>query len=441
MFVLKGFISHSQFASNALGVVAPIGEISTQSLTYAREIGLYKSTGISTDISLTTFMTAMDAVPQQLTQDIVDHAVTIAKHIYDRSIAAHGEIYADELLNNLIDTFGSVAENFACGEIVNDGTVWMPEWLEWKNTSIASVNTSDNAFKVWFADTSFQNQYDEYEIVVVPPFDNLDNFFRTGGEVDSLLSAITPSETMNRIQLAKNGYPETVIRAETYDYVDPYNADHKVPATWNVLIYGNAGNNIDAIADALINYILAHSAYTRDDWIKILPDLFRHTEFVIVPLWDQYAIPNRDIVAGIYSPITNLKRALALIKQVVVNYPGSHIDENVDVMSHPYKSLSLLAVGSPDNRNDWFKITDLFPDYINVSSTSIDFNRMSQTTQGWVNLLNDMLIGAEKMGFYTSLPVGMTKTVRNGVLYLVKRYGTVNYLIAAKVNTYANGTV
>lgn len=433
MYVLKGFISNAKFVSNMAGVVAPIGEISTQSLTYAREKGLYKSAA-SADITLTTFIAAQNEVAQVVSTDISDHIIGVAKFIFDRNAALQGQTFADELLVDLLTHFATSAEGFECGVMIDGGNgVWMPEWVTWKNKSIPGMD-AQNILKVWFADDSFKNQYDEYEIVVVPPTDRLDNFFQTGAQVQIMIDALTPSENMVQVQLAKGGYPESIIRSETYDYIDPYNNGHKIPVTWTVLIYGAGGDNIDAVNDALIDFVLAHSTHARDQWVGLMPDLFRRTEFILLPLWDQYAIPNRRIEAGIYSPITNLKRAQALIKQVVVNYPGSHIDDHVAVVGTPYKSLAMLAVGSPDNRNDWFRITDLFSDYIQEFSTSTDFNRMSNNTQGWVTMLAQMLITAEGMGRFTGVPSGMTKMVRDNTLYLVKRYANINYLVAAKSN-------
>lgn len=349
--------------------------------------------------------------------------------------AAGAPVVADELLNYLITTYAAVAENFECGANVEGDAVDGPEWVSWSNKSIAALGT--NTIKVWFSNDAFAAQYDDYEIIVIAPTPDLNDFFKTPTEVRLALAAQTPSMTMDRIQAAKDGYPETVVRAETFDYIDPFNAANKIPATWNVLIYGLAGNNVDAISDALIAHALANSTHTRDEWLPLVPDLFRRTEFIMIPMWDQYAIPNRIVEAGIYSPAVNLKRAVALIKQVtgdVVSYPEAHIDEYGNIMSHPYKSLQILSIGSPDNRNSWFEITDVFPDIIAVASTSLDFNRMAVPTKEWLTFLNQMLITAENMSRYSSVPVGYTKIVRNDVLYIVKRYGNINYLVAAKTS-------
>jgi hypothetical protein len=298
----------------------------------------------------------------------------------------------------------------------------------------ADANFPDNFIKVWFTDDAFRVQYDEYEIYVVPPTDVLDNFFQTGTNVEIMLKSMSMSAHTQRLQVAKQGYPETVIRTESFNYIDPANSNHIVPSLWGILIHGIAGNNDDSIKDALMAYILANSTHGRDDWIKILPDIFKRTEFILVPLWNKVAIPGLRVNVGIYSPQIKFSTALAKAKEVVSLYPGSHIDSHLTAMVHPYKSISILCIGSPDNRDAIYELPDLFPDLIAVASTSVDFNRMEEDTQNWATMLADMLYVAEEMGRYTTVPEGMMKLVRGGKLYLAQNFKNINYLVAAKTN-------
>ena len=137
---------------------------------------------------------------------------------------------------------------------------------------------------------------------------------------------------------------------------------------------------------------------------------------------------------GIYSGIVEWKTASDKIKAFVTQYPPEHIDANLMILPNPYKSLALLTVGSPDNRNGLFKINEIFTDYINVQSTSADFTRMSLSTQHWATLLERMLIVAETATLFTAVPVGMSKIVRNDILYITSRFEQINYLVATKAS-------
>jgi hypothetical protein len=431
MFALKGFISSAAFVDNNPGVTAKIGELSTQSATYSLHKGQYTSASIK-DLTLTSFLSEQDGVRMAVPVELVTHVLTIAQYVFNKTLTSSGEIYADELLQDLLSKFAANANTFACGEIITDGHYYVPEWLSWLPVNVGSVAAGE--VRIWFVDDSFKLQYDEYEIVVVPPIDNLDNFFKTGEEVQQMLAAITQADMAKRMQAAKNEQPETLFDAVMYNYVDRYNAANQYASYWGILGYGAASNNVDFQRDALTEFILANSTYSRDDWTKIFPDIFKRTEVIMVPSWYQSAVPDREVQAGIYSPVMKLTDSLAKLKGLVPSYPADHINSHAATMGHPYKSLSIMTVGGPDNRSELFEIIQLFPDYISVGTNSTDFNRMAQTTKDWLNMIADMLPVAEAMSAFSSIPLGMSRTTRDGVLYLVKSFNNINYLIAAKSN-------
>lgn len=429
MFALKGFAVHSQFANNALGVVNAIGEISTYSLTFSKEKKIYV-TDDHKPITLITFLLNQDGQDVELTPTQRDEYFAIIDWMYQKTLTTGGTMYPDEILNELITTFATTSEDFKCGEIVSDGHYQIPQWLSWRSKA-----TPDSYIRIWFVNEAFDAQYDEYEIVVVPPIDNVDDFFKSMSEVDALLKARTPSQSMDIIQDAKQGQPETILRAESYTWHNPIATAQTLAGTvWTVLIYGPAGNNIDSIKDALQKHILSHSTHTRDEWVVVFPDIFKRTEFILVPFWDHYALPNRLPVAGIYSPIANLIRSQAQIQLYAPDYPAAHINTHAAVMGHPYKSLALGSIGSIENRDNQYELLDVFPDWIAVSSTSQDFNRMSAHTRAWAELLFEMLLIAETMGPFTDIPRNYTRVVRQGLLYLVRTYDNIHYLVLAKTS-------
>lgn len=432
MYVQKGFISNTLFVNNTPANTAMLGELSPQSTTYSREKGYYGDNTVAPNLLLTSFISKDGSTNIAIPPLIAKQIIEVAGYVYNLTLNGQVDIGATMLLENLLTSYTGVASDFECGEMITDNVHTLPEWLSWKSS--ADPARPDNFIKIWFTDESFSQQYDEFEIYVVPPMDVLDNFFLTGSQVETALKALSSVEKTDRIQAAKEGYPETVVRTNTYDYIDPLNALHIVPSDWTVLIYGLAGDNVDSIKDALMEYILSHSSHGRDDWIKILPDIFKRTEFIVIPDWGSYAISNRELVKGIHSPQVNLIEANALIKKYATMYPLPHIDTHASTMGHPYRSLALMSIGSPDNRNNQYRLRDVFPDLIAVTSTSPDFNRMSKNTQDWASMLAVMLVEAEKMTRFTTIPQGMMKMVRDNVLYLTKSYKNINYLVVAKTN-------
>jgi hypothetical protein len=432
MYVLKGFVANALFANNNPGTVATFGELSTQSSTYTNSMGVYVASDVA-NLTLNTFLSATDGVTTALDATLKEQVLTIAQWLYTKSINTAGQLDADDLLTQLLTGFSSVASSFASGSMVNNGTYYMPEWISFTYNAL-----SGSFIKIWFCDASFQTQYDEYNITVVPPFSALDAVFFGGASVVKADAAASTWKTQTEtIQTARNGNPETSLVGMTYDYVDPTDSTNLIPTNWATLIYGTVGDNIDSIKSALQTYILANSTHTQSEWTAILPDIFKTTEFILVPRYDQYAIADRAIEAGVYSPITNIAAGIAEIAKYAFpasTYPSAHINSYACDMGHPYKSLNILSIGSNQNQNNQYQLTQLFADFIAVSTSSTDFSRMSTTTQAWAELLSELLIAAETATAYSSLPTGMTRLTRNGILYVVADYNNIQYLVVAKSN-------
>lgn len=427
MHILKGFATHSRFTDNTVLTVNEIGELSTYSTTFAKDKGFY-TRSVSNPVTVVSFLNKQDGVEVTLAPNIRDHVLSVVEEVYQNTVVKAGVIYADELLATLLTKFQAEASTFRCGPIVNDGTFYIPSWVSWK------PNFAESDIKIWFSDEAFKAEYDEFIIKVIPPIPNLNDFFKKASVVKELVEARDNATLMDSVQDAKNGFPETRIRSDLYDYVNPLDANIKIKTTWTVLIYGDAGNNIDSIKDSLMDYILSNSTYPREEWVKIFPDIFKRTEFIILPQWNKYAIEPRSVEAGIYSAFISNTDSLNALALAASAYPRAHINQYALSLTHQYKSLALSVVGSNENRDNLFALNQVFPDYINVSSTSLDFNRMSKDTRDFSELLLELIMVAEDMTEYSVIPRIMTKVKRNNKLYIVMSFKNIHYLVYAKSN-------
>lgn len=441
MYSSKSFANVALWMSNVPGTNSPIGELSPYGKSFSREVGTYEDPTVA-GFTLNNFKSATDGQgggPIQMPASVVNSTIGLLQFLVNTVSAQSGQIYSDELLTELVG-YGSThgISRISIGEVKQYGNVWTPEWIKFKRDSltIGSDTNVDNENTVWISAEAFETQYDEYQIVVVPPIDNLDLFFGTGTSVLNMIHAITTPQIIDRIQLKKEGFPSTVDRSDEYSYINPQNSAQTVKVNWPVIIYGPAGNNVDAIKDALVEYILAHSQHPRNDWATIFPDIFKRTEFIIAPLWHKYAIENRTQAAGVYSPVATLVEMDIFAKKMAPEYPDDHVSANVETVGWPYRSLNLAIVGGPDNREQKYKFHQIFSDYINVSSTHIDFNRMAPATVEWALAVADMIIRAETMNKYTVMPQGLMKMERDGILYIVKTFDNIQYLVATKRSTY-----
>jgi hypothetical protein len=437
---LKGFMAIDSLTVNTIGVVAPIGEISPLSLTYAKDKGTY-TTSTYASLMLYSFTSKYSATGAAAVPDLIAaQAFNITNWIYQKQTATGASTTQTAFLADFIAQYGASITAIDCGQMiqVNSG-LFFPEWVAWKNQSFAAQDPAfDNLNTVWFCDQSFQNQYDDYAITVVPPLSPIDQFFTGRGPVNAAIAATNYTTTTQAAQVAKAGYPETIITSLPFNYVDPLNPSlpaNYVPTNWTILIYGLAGNTSDNIRSAIQAYIAANSTHTLNEWKVIFPDIYKATEFYVFPRWNNYAIPAQILQAGTYSPIINLKKELDYLKAHLPIIDPTWIDNYTRVLPFNYKSLALLMISSVDNRVGAFSIDAVYPDIINVPTSDAMFESMGTSTKLWLLKISLMIMTAETVTTYSSTPTGMQKILRNNILYIASTINGIQYLVATKAST------
>lgn len=428
MLNVKGFVGIDRLTNNAVGIVGQLCELSTYAATFTTEIADYTNDTVP-DVHFFAMraVNETDGTSFELLEAKALHILTVAKWVFDYQVIHTSNYTKLDLANDLMIQFPELS-NVAVGDIVSDATAWLPESLAWDN-----VTLGDYRIKAWFSDQAFRNQYDEFKILTVPPLTPLDQFFGSPASVVAALGAVTVQTQIDKVDVAKAGHPETVLRAYQFNYVAPVTGA-LTPTTWYAVIYGLAGDNEDTIKQAFIEYILANSTHTEQEWVAILPDLFLSTEFTFVPLWELVAIPVMNLQAGMYSPIIDPRNIVDKATIAIPNYPPSQVEGFVRVMPVTFKSLQVMSVGGPQNRNNKYLITDYFPDYIDVGTQSTDFGRQSTETQDFSELLEELLIIAETMTPFTNMPAGKRRVIRGNNLYVGANLNNILYLVSAKTN-------
>lgn len=465
-YTLKGFVDFGAWANNSPSLVSNLGELSVYSQTYAKDRQLFggsTSGSTPTSVNLTVFASDDATLADQIVPpDYATALLGMASWIYAGALAGQFSADASIFQQAFVQQYSSVVKNVSVGVMAKlNGTtnVWAPTSLEFffaAASQTAPAFTANSRIRLWFSDQTFQAQFDEYDIEFLPPLANLDIFFQSAASIQTALGQVLLTDTMKGIALLRGTDPETVLDTKLFYWTDPTNAQNTIPTSWTYLIYGLAGNNTDAIKSALRAYILANSTHPQSDWQTIFPDIFSSTEFILTPLWSQTAIPNLTLSSGVYSPVVNANQAtnVAIETAAGTGYTAQFVGNYANVVPVPFKSMAMTAIGNPNNRGGIFEFAKRWPDYINVSSTSLDFDRMQPNTQGFCTLLGQMLNVAEGMTIGSDLPVGMTRILRpdatgNPILYLVATYNDVDYLMVSKnwmvskygLNTNTNGSV
>lgn len=431
---VQAFMSLPDMIRNEPNTVALLGELSPVAETYSRQRADYYD-GSVPGYRLTTFesidVTTGSYVTLDLTQ--VNQIMTITKSViqYVRSNARTYD--SSDFANTVIaNNAGNIAD-LRYGQRVDNGVISLCEWISWTSPS------GNYNIKIWLSDEAFKAQYENYTIVVVPPLSPLDHFFNFFSAVSTELDAVTAGVLDKHIELAGDEYPYTYLRLLSFDFVNVVNPTQKKSVLWPVLIYGAAGDNADSIKDAILDYILANSTHTKTEWEAIFPSIFKRTEFVLLPRFDKISIPNLTSMSALYGNFMEPAECVSFAKTACPFYPTSHVEANIFLMPFDFKALMIVTVAGTTNVDGKKKITDIYPDYIPVNTSALDFNRMTQPTRDWVYALSEMLIEAEKITPYSSVKRGMRRVTRNGKVFLSGLVNNVNYLVAVKYNDFYQG--
>lgn len=429
MLSIKGFVTISQYVNNTPGEVAILGELSTWSMTYTKERGEYISPAVP-GYKLHAFKSINESLVPQAVPDA--QATQTLQLVQAAVVYATGHIRPYDPLdfrNTLIGSFFGRISNLTLGAFIDNGALALPQYIEYVSTEF-----DGNLIKIWLADQSFQDQYDEYEIEVIPPLTPLDDFFGFYAAAATRLQERTMTDLTLDIQAIKDVHPETYLKIVEFNYYNRLNLAQSTKTNWALLIYGKAGDQIDKIKDALVEYILNNSTYARQDWAVIFPDIFKRTEFTFLPRWDLLSIPNLSLQSGLYRSMVDPVECVNFAVDAIDFYPNAWIQDNLTALPVDYKAIMLIAINGNDNVAENAELKDIFPDYIPVSSLHLDFDRMTVKTREWVLLLNELLITAETATLYSTIPGHLRRVIRSGSLYISVLYENVNYLVAAKSN-------
>lgn len=435
MYSLKGFVGIDGLPSKTPGITSAIGELSPKSSTYAKDYGNYTSPDYP-QYSLYSFKSATVSGAINIPAALQAQLWRIIDWAYKYQTASTAATTAVAFVAAMTTRFGAEANSIGCGNLITSGALKFPEYITWINPTLSTNDPSAGGLvKLWFADHSFRNQYDEYEIVVVPPVANVNVFMSTAQAVTAALATYTYANRVNAIQTAKGEFPETILVPRQFDFVDPANPANRITTDWTLIIYGEAGNNIDKIQQAIQNYLLTNSDYNAANWKAVFPDIYSSTEFYMLPRWKNIAIPSLTLQTGAYSSVVNPAKELAYVKAIFDDNPATFIDAHLSVIPTNYNSVELLVLADKSNELSELDIGNIFADLVNVPSSDTLFNMMSSKTRAWVTMIETVLIEAEKATAESTLPAGMSRVVRHNILFIAQEYNGINYLVATKNST------
>lgn len=447
MLDIQGFINITALIDNdADGAVAPVGEMSELSKTYAKNKQYFTKANLQVELVAFTYL--RDSLKVKVPSAFTDHILALTQWIYNQSILGNFKNDETEFQRLLVGQYQSTISAVQTGAMIPVNGNWFPRWISWKfevaDGQLENQADRENQITVWFADEDFNQDYTGWEIEVLMPILPVDTFMAIKSVVATAMAGFNLPDHHKKANEIRGEYPYTTILTNNYTWHDreDYNSTMVVPMT--VLIYGRAGSNPSRIKQALREYILANSNNGVIDWVKVFPEIFTTTKFTIIPGWSIRGIPNQEDIAAQYSPMLPYDFQVKAVskfgewKTLTVAEKNSGVVPlpTTEVASLPsvYKSLAAVAIAGPENDVRKASMYDVVPDYALIGTLNPDIARMSKATSEWVDLYFRALIAAEEYHPYnTSMDV--VKLVDDSdpnIYFWVFEYDNVEFRVLAR---------
>ena len=202
MYWLKGFVNIDALANNTPGSVAALGELSNISLSYSIEKGYFNRHDYE-KVEFVSFTSKKDTTVITAPAKYTDHIIKVAEWMYDQALAKKFTDDEEAFRVLLLAQYGSEIADFECGKMVTEKGIWLPSYIAWKY----DLAGEENLIRVWFSDAAFKAQYDDYQIVVVPPIEPVDTFQLTKAKVAEALAKFTVPDLHERVLAKTKGEP------------------------------------------------------------------------------------------------------------------------------------------------------------------------------------------------------------------------------------------
>lgn len=409
MLEYKAFVTKTNFADNESNATAPVGELSKIARSFSRDIKVFPNPSVP-EIILNMFSAHDTSNPDAYvppSEDDLTEMQSVAEWVITRGDLKLAPSDLPSYIDSITGHFVNMDGQFSVGNLVQLDGGWF--------ASSVSYESAGRNWRLWFGDAEFRAQYDEYYIETVFPVDNIDELHREYAHVQALLEQSTSTTMLSKIMQIEKEAPSTINKGQDYTWTDQSDASIRLPISFAVVIYGNAGNNIDVIREAIVQDILSKSIYDRSAWAKVLPELFSPNEMVFVPYWNSPLESYDPLEDDIYQSAVAPDDIKQLALDFTPNFSPAHIEAKVSLVPTLWRGIVMSAVPhEPANDDPSPTFSQLYPDYMLAKTTDPDFHRMEEPTREVVVIIFNLLTYAERYNDYFVLPENYSRTVRSG---------------------------
>jgi len=244
------------------------------------------------------------------------------------------------------------------------------------------IGSTQVTIKLWIDRNAFRTEYPISTIInLVPPLE-LATLLDPSTLADPISSAILSKAKTDSIIT-----PELVNRDQTGMYLFPtryvYNSS-TYQVVFGLIYRGREPDSMEA-RNYIAEYLLNSGIGTLALWEVLLPDIFYHSSFVLIPFYDNITVLTN---ADIYPSIINATGLLDIINDITSLLPRA-TDTYREYMTAAYDKF-LIGV-APADINESSSLLALHPTYRDFSTTDVGFSEMTASDREWAIKLNQAL--------------------------------------------------
>ena len=396
---IKGFGEISQFLDTIDGSAATVGELSDNSYSFSYDKDIIKDPAKDAGRAI---------IFHNKNEDGSDYVITGA--FKSTILDIIGSIATFDDLSTAEDQFNAIYSAEVWTDVTIGSTVLymgrhIPSFIIFKFND----GTDEVEFKMWFSDSAFANDYDEWEVRVIPPVDDIDMLRGTFADVTNALNPVSSSSRINKIMTVQNGHPSTIIKSINVTWVDRTNDSTVLSTDWTIVGYGPASelqtNSIAGIRD----YLLDNGSFTLEQWVEHFPEIVTLNIYTFIPLWDRPAINVEGLTESIYNPTVPVNEVVPIAQTFLPTLSRTEIEELGVTTMILYKSIGFIVLGEYTNSNGTLRFSDRFTDYTVLSLNDSNINRLSESTRAVMQLLERLARQCEVDDGVATPPADMTR--------------------------------
>jgi len=403
--VIKSFCTINTMLDGTLGNTAPLGELSPYSRTFSTrktEIAdpLYES------VSVTIFSCQEANVDVSLPINVDGHLLGLMEDIVTNFTSAIP--FEDQLASRHPEL-----TLISMGPLVSYSGKTYPGSFSYET----NISGEPIISTIWLADAVFRDEYDEYEIRVVPPIPNVADLQNDYTTVLDLVTAYGVPEQIAAQEAARGSDPATKIATLELNWVDS-DTGNTLALTWVLVTFGPKGLVYENQIEAIRQYLLDETGQIPEQWADTFPDLIISISLTFIPLWDKIALRSSGSVQYVHSPVFGKADIDAAVAKRFTNSITDDLADKILALTIGYKSLSMVVF--PDGSNATLDaFTDIYPDYAIIPINDININRISANTRDAMAAIEAAVRLAEEDTGTQTLPAGTQREIIEGRTYLI----------------------